>query len=321
MARTPHNAKLVRSIVINGDGAHGSNIYRLLSQAQHTRHILFFDFELGSTLEERTLCATVPLHNLTSLSFSVLPARFVDIALKECSDNIKSLRIYRVNLAAIDSQPWRHDKPRWNMPNLRALSLKHVGNISHEVFRELIANTSSHLNCLKIYYESPHELCRDKSMWKDCRFKDLERLELGSFASDVVSSILRNLGSSPPSLHTLKLPYLRNCVTLPEFESVLPSESDHKAASTLLSDIPSSVKTLEFQACRDAAICRQLPDYLERHTSWLPKLLTCPSLTVGEITVKEDELAVLRVSYFAAARRSGLRLPEGSQYYSLKGCM
>lgn len=316
-AEAPQIAKLVRSIVINGDGAHGPNIYRLLSQAYQTRHILFFDFELGSILEEHTLCATVPLHNLTSLSFSVLPAGFVDKALSICAENIKSLRLYRVNLAAVDMQPWREEKPRWNLPSLRALSLKHVGNMPSLVFKELIANTSATLHSLKIYYDMATNVCRDPQIWKDCNFALLEWLELGSFDATVVSQILQNNGDQLRMLRTIRLSALQ-AINAGRRVEVSPEESE-KLSRTVLDDIPTSVQILEFTGCEDTAVCRKLPDHLENWTTWLPKLRKCPSLTVGANKISDHELAVLRIAYFAAARKSGLRLPEGSQYYALHG--
>lgn len=324
----PHAASLVRSVVINGDGAHGPNIYRLLRQAYQTQHILFFDFELGSALEEHTLCTTIPLQNLTSLSFSVLPPGFMDKVLSTCSHNIKALRMYRVNLAAVDMQPWRDEKPRWHLPKLRALSLKHVGNIPPPVFNELITNTSSHLRCLKIHYEDSHEVCRSQSMWAECRFDVLERLELGSFESCVVSKILANNGDALRCLHTLRLPLLKgdlasvptlseNTLSNDKSQCIENDQIQKTVRRSILRDIPTSVQVLEFQGCEDSSLCYELPDYLEEHPSWLPLLRICPTLTVGGKKISDHELAILRIAYFAAARKSGLRMPEGSQYYAL----
>lgn len=273
-------------------------------------------------MEEDTLCASIPLHNLTSLSFSVLPAEFVDKVLRVCAENVKSLRIYRVNLAAVDSKPCTGDKPRWPLPNLRALSMKHVGNLPHQVFQELISNTSPHLHCLKIHYETPHELCQDASVWQDCKFKVLERLELDSFTTEVVSRILENSGNPLLSLHTLKLLSLQNpkIIATGEIDSMSPSpEPYRKPLVNILDSLPASLQILEMQACQDPAVCRELPEYLDRYISWLPKLRICPTLTLSENVIKDGEMAVLRVAYFAAARKSGLTLPEGSQYYALKG--
>lgn len=323
-ANAPQIADLVHSIVINGDGAHGPNIYRLLKQFQQIRHILFFDFELGSVLEEHTLCATVPLQNLSSLSFSVMPPAFVDKAIRQCGQQIRSLRIYRVSLAGIDPQPWREDKPRWRLPNLRILSLQHVGNIPKQLFQELIGNTSSHLHALKIHYERPYEICRDPSIWQSCNLTCLERLELGSFTTEVVSTILRNNTNSLLYLHTLKLPSLRQrmspSIPASESGSLSPSPEPYTNSSINILDVlPPSLHILELQACQDPLVCRSLPDHLDRYSRWLPKLRKCPALTLGEDVIQDRELALLRIAYFAAARKSGLILPEASQYYALKG--
>lgn len=324
LTNSPQTAELVHSIVINGDGAHGPNIYRLLKQARQTRHILFFDFDLGSSLEERALCAAVPLHNLTSLSFSVMPASFVDKAVRECGERITSLRIYRVSLAAVDPQLRGKEKPRWHLPNLRYLSLQHVGDMSHSTFQELIASTSARLHVLKIHYERPHDICRDTSIWQGCNFTCLERLELGSFASDVVSTILWNNGTPLSCLHTLKLPSLRTRMSssISATESSPPSSSSIayiRPPSNVLYNLPSSLQILELQACQDLAVYTELPDRLDKHKLWLPKLRKCPTLTLGENVLQDGDVAILRIAYFAAARKSGLRLPEGSQYYALKG--
>ncbi|KAK9895369.1 hypothetical protein P389DRAFT_92436 [Cystobasidium minutum MCA 4210] len=322
----PQAASLVRSIVINGDGAHAPNIYRLLRQANQTQHIYFFDFELTSALEEHTLCASIPLQNLTSLSFSVLPPDFVDKVLSTCSRNIKSLRMYRVMLAGMDIQPWRAGTPRWHLPKLLALSLKHVGNIPAPVFQELIANPSKQLRSLKIDYSDSYEICKNTSVWASCSFDALERLELGSFLSDVASGILANDGEPLSHLHTLRLPALRRASAATPSEEGTPDETAptqeshllRKQARSILDEIPKSVQVLEFQGCEDPSVCRQLPDHLERHLDWLPKLRICPPLTLASRHIDAQEMSVLRIAYFAAARKSGLRMPEGSQYYALK---
>jgi hypothetical protein len=315
----PQNAILVRSVVLNGDSAHGRNIYRLFRQMQYLRHILFFDFELGSTMEERTLCASIPLDCLTSLSFSVLPAAFLDKALRVCSANIKHLRVYRVNLAAVDPEPWREDKPRWVFHNLRTLSLQHVGDMSDQVFKDLIFNNAAKLRTLKVHYEKPYAICCNVEGWQYCRFEELEHLELGSFHSDIVTKILTNEGDPHRYLQVLKLPSLREPDHLPAW-CTAPSicNSDYKARPGPLHHLPKCVEQLEFNDCEETSVCYQLPHRLKDQKSWLPHLRSCPIITLAGDVIPRDDAETLEKTLRRNAATLNLPVTPSCDMYTFR---
>lgn len=287
LSRQPSNGNLVQSLFVNGDAAHASSLVTLLKSLSCLRKITFFDFELFDSLHRAQLCASIP-QAVTHLDFQVIPAAFLMEILLACRNHIKSLSISRVDLADTadwEDSAWYETLHSWRLPQLENIELRCKGNISVQLFDNLIARNSAQLRELEILISGSAYIASTKEIWKSCTFNRLEALNLGHFQADVIATILAF--TDPTVLRTLKLRSFEFPIITGQNDSILH----------MLVSLPSSLYRLELQEIILSFTMITLGTLLNERKEWLPCLRKLPKINrLDRNDWEEAEKAVVRSS-------------------------
>lgn len=316
----PSNRSLVQHIVINGDAAHVPRIISLIQSLPSLRRVTFFDFELDLESDhQRDLCRSVAGPSLAHLSLQVLPNEFMTQVLKSAAPYLYSLRIYRVALSV--SKGWAEDAD-WSFPHLENLELEFTGNISQEVFRQLVVRNSRNLRQFRLLEDGPKcPLTYDEMLWQDCNFDNLEMLHLDYFSMNVVQLILQRCTKNSLKRLTI-LALLRSTEgdhqnIDPPFQFSNEEEGDEVLYLSFLSTFPASIEYLKIHLAHTVGLVAPLCYMFSRKPDWLPRLKRNPRI-VFRFYGNEETLA-LRETALKSAKARNLYMTRKDEMFFFVG--
>lgn len=345
------NSALVRSLVLNGDGAHAPRTLKLLSTLVNLQKITFFDFELYDDRRQDELCAAIPLAKLERASFHVLPARFTMEGLKRCAPVLKDLHFYRVDLGErglslldTDGKGGNADQEK-AFPKLERLELWHPGDMPLDLFSALVLSNASRLRQLKICLEryaafslGVHALFSGP-VQVPC-FVSLEELELRCFPDTIVVAILRGIQESQTfqlrklvleGIKHIRLPsQQRSAVPVQEddWHAVAPDASSENAlldrSDALLDYLPASLTHLELCAIAGRNLAYRMSYYLfpqAGQSNVLPALARAPTVTLAPGALGSGEQEECKRAYINAVQMRRWKMTEEQEQecYSVVG--